>query len=180
MTTPVEAHGRGDQVLDSVLRIELNRPKQKNALDVRRGRRSWSMPSRRHRRTTRCGPSASPAGVADFCSGADWVASNSDHSRAPPDGQPAATHPVAGAPAHRTADQHPAAGGVRGPRMGGGARVPDRPGLRLHRRRRVESVLGALPVPWLLSGQRSDLAGTPPDRRRPGPGVPDARTRAVR
>ncbi len=82
MTTPAAGPGVEIGIEGSVLRIELNRPKQKNALDVEAvttlvdalEAASTDDSLRAVRISGRGG---------NFCSGADWVASNSDPTERP-------------------------------------------------------------------------------------------------
>jgi 2-(1,2-epoxy-1,2-dihydrophenyl)acetyl-CoA isomerase len=82
MTTRVQRPGVEISIHNSVLRIELNRPKQKNALDsvaveiIVNALENASTDD-----TLRAVHISGRAG--NFCSGADWVASNSDRNERP-------------------------------------------------------------------------------------------------
>ena len=78
-------------------------PTRKNSLDAAGRPRASSRRSRRRRPTTRCAPSCSPRSGADFCSGADWVATQRAGGEQPAHRQHPAAHAAPGAPADRAA-----------------------------------------------------------------------------
>jgi 2-(1,2-epoxy-1,2-dihydrophenyl)acetyl-CoA isomerase len=82
MTTPVGPPGVDISIHSSVLRIELNRPKQKNALDSLAVGMIVDALEKASTDDTLRAVRISGRGD-DFCSGADWVASNSDGKERP-------------------------------------------------------------------------------------------------
>src|ERR1019366_2484766 len=82
MTVPVEGPGVEISVQDQILHLELNRPKRRNALDSEAVR---TIVDALEAASTDDGLRAiliSGRGE-NFCSGADWVASNSDTDQRP-------------------------------------------------------------------------------------------------
>ena len=116
----------------------------------------------------------------DFCAGADWVATNTKDGAPAPHRQHPAPHARAGPPADRAPHGGAAPGRVRRAGLGRRPRLPDRPRRRLHRRRRRQPLLGAVPRPRLQPRQRRHLAAAPAGRRRPGQGAAAARAQALR
>ena len=152
------ARGRLD---GGVLRLELDRPEKRNALDDamiagphRRRRRG------RHRRA-RARDRALAARATTSAAAPTSSPATRDRSARPRIGSIQRRLP---AQAHRLIPlmiDGPDAGRVRGAGLGGRHRVPARARRRLHRRRRRRDVLGAVHRTRLHPRQRRDLAAAP-------------------
>ena len=148
--------------------IVLDRPAWKNVLDPAIAESSTHSNGRR---PTRCAARRAHAATGDdFCAGADWVATNTDGcAAAARPGSIQRRTPLAGAPPDRAASSRcscPVVCAVRG--LGRRPRVPDRARRRLHRRRRDEPLLGAVPRARVHARQRRHVARAAPRRRGPG------------